>query len=234
MATNLSPWHPAIRYFTFIGEYSTDGGAFWWLFNRIGDWVPQLMSYIPSWLQWLSYLLWPLMVISLLLVFSYLFSTLANIIAAPFNGLLAEQLEASLTGKPLPDTGSWGIVKDLPRIMAREWRKLAYYLPRALVLLLLYFVPGVGQTVAPVLWFLFSAWMLSIQYCDYPFDNHKVSFQQMRTALRQNKVDNLQFGALVSLFTMIPFLNLVIMPVAVCGATAMWVDRYRSQFIQLP
>lgn len=114
MATNLSPWHPAIRYFTFIGEYSTDGRGFWWLFNRIGDWVPQLMSYIPSWLQWLSYLLWPLMVISLLLVFSYLFSTLANIIAAPFNGLLAEQLEASLTGKPLPDTGSWGSSKIYP------------------------------------------------------------------------------------------------------------------------
>ncbi|AJJ12459.1 protein CysZ [Yersinia rohdei] len=209
------------------------GGAFWWLFNRIGDWVPQLMSYVPDWLQWLSYLLWPVMVISVLLVFSYLFSTLANFIAAPFNGLLAEQLEASLTGKSLPDTGIMGIVKDLPRIMAREWRKLAYYLPRALVLLVLYFIPGIGQTAAPVLWFLFSAWMLSIQYCDYPFDNHKVSFQQMRSALRQDKVDNLQFGALVSLFTMIPFLNLVIMPVAVCGATAMWVDRYRDQFIQL-
>lgn len=208
------------------------GGAFWWLFNRIGDWVPQLMSHIPDWLQWLSYLLWPVMVISVLLVFSYLFSTLANFIAAPFNGLLAEQLEASLTGKSLPDTGIMGIVKDLPRIMAREWRKLAYYLPRALVLLLLYVIPGIGQTLAPVLWFLFSAWMLSIQYCDYPFDNHKVSFQHMRSALRQNKVDNLQFGALVSLFTMIPFLNLVIMPVAVCGATAMWVDRYRDQFIQ--
>jgi CysZ protein len=38
----------------------------------------------------------------------------------------------------------------------------------------------------------------------------------------------MQFGALISLFTMIPVLNLVIMPVAVCGATAMWVDRYRS------
>lgn len=210
------------------------GGAFWWLFNRIGDWVPQLMSHVPDWLQWLSYLLWPVMVISVLLVFSYLFSTLANFIAAPFNGLLAEQLEASLTGKSLPDTGIMGIMKDLPRIMAREWRKLAYYLPRAVALLLLYLIPGIGQTLAPVLWFLFSAWMLSIQYCDYPFDNHKVSFQQMRGALRQDKVDNLQFGALVSLFTMIPFLNLVIMPVAVCGATAMWVDRYRDQFIQLP
>lgn len=82
-------------------------------------------------------------------------------------------------------------------------------------------MPGIGQTVAPVLWFLFSAWMLAIQYCDYPFDNHKVSFADMRRALRQHKTDNLQFGALVSLFTMIPILNLVILPVAVCGATAM-------------
>ncbi|RWR00859.1 sulfate transporter [[Pantoea] beijingensis] len=204
------------------------GGAFIWLFNRLGNWIPALMSHIPGWLQWLSYLLWPLTIISIILVFSYLFSTLANWIAAPFCGLLAEQLEARLTGVPLPDSGWVGILKDIPRIMKREWQKLAWYLPRAIGLLLLYFIPGFGQTVAPVLWFLFSAWMLSIQYCDYPFDNHKVSFQQMRHALRQHKADNLQFGALVSLFTMIPIFNLAIMPVAVCGATAMWVDRYRT------
>ncbi|MGK4315418.1 hypothetical protein ABU557_17095, partial [Escherichia coli] len=35
--------------------------------------------------------------------------------------------------------------------------------------------------------------------------------------------------ALTSLFTMIPLLNLFIMPVAVCGATAMWVDCYRDK-----
>ncbi|MCU5771350.1 sulfate transporter CysZ [Erwiniaceae bacterium BAC15a-03b] len=205
------------------------GGAFIWLFDRLGHWIPALMSHIPDWLQWLSYLLWPLTVISIVLVFSYLFSTIANWIAAPFCGLLAEQLEARLTGTPLPDSGWAGLVKDIPRIMKREWQKLAYYLPRALGLLLLYFIPGFGQTVAPVLWFLFSAWMLSIQYCDYPFDNHKVSFQQMRSALRLHKTDNMQFGALVSLFTMVPLLNLAIMPVAVCGATAMWVDRYRDR-----
>lgn len=209
------------------------GLAFWWLFLQLGAWIPSLMSHVPEWLQWLSYLLWPLAVISIVLVFSYLFSTIANWIAAPFNGLLAEQLEGVLTGKPLPDTSIWSVVKDVPRIMAREWKKLAYYLPRAIVLLILYFIPGIGQTVAPVLWFLFSAWMMSIQYCDYPFDNHKVSFPDMRNALRRNKVDNLQFGALTSLFTMIPILNLVIMPVAVCGATAMWVDRYRAEYSRI-
>ncbi|EHD23011.1 MULTISPECIES: sulfate transporter CysZ [Brenneria] len=203
------------------------GGAFWWLFTRLGDWIPQLMNHIPTWLQWLSYLIWPIAVLSVVLVFGYLFSTLTNFIAAPFNGLLAEQLEARLTGQSLPDAGILSIAKDVPRIMKREVQKLAYYLPRALFLFLLYFIPGIGQTVAPVLWFLFSAWMLAIQYCDYPFDNHKVDFPAMRQALRQHKVANMQFGALIGLFTLIPFLNLVIMPVAVCGATAQWVDRYR-------
>jgi CysZ protein len=47
-------------------------------------------------------------VISVLLVFGYFFSTIANWIAAPFNGLLAEQLEARLTGATPPDTGVWG------------------------------------------------------------------------------------------------------------------------------
>lgn len=222
---------PGIRRFVLIPlliNILLMGGTFIWLFMRLGEWLPALMSYVPDWLQWLSYILWPLTVISILLVFSYFFSTIANWIAAPFCGLLAEQLEGRLTGKPLPDSGWGAMVKDIPRIMKREWQKLAYYLPRALVLLLLYFIPGFGQTIAPVLWFLFSAWMLAIQYCDYPFDNHKVPFQQMRQALRRHKTHNMQFGALVSLFTMIPILNLAIMPVAVCGATAMWVDRYRA------
>ncbi|AWH89672.1 sulfate transporter CysZ [Limnobaculum parvum] len=204
------------------------GGAFWWLYSQLGEWIPTLMSYVPNWLQWLSYLLWPVSVITILLIFGYLFSTIANWIAAPFNGLLAEKLEAKLTGKPLPDTS---IIKDIPRIMKREWLKLAYYLPRALLLLVLYFIPGVGQTLFPVLWFLFSSWMLSIQYNDYPFDNHKVSFKDMKLTLSQEKVRNIQFGAVVSLFTMIPFLNLFIMPVAVCGATAMWVERYRGKLV---
>lgn len=208
------------------------GGAFWWLFTRLDIWIPALMSHVPSWLQWLSYLLWPLAVVSILLVFGYFFSTIANWIAAPFNGLLAEQLEARLTGAEPPDTGVMEIIKDVPRIMKREWQKLAWYLPRALLLLLLYFIPGIGQTVAPVLWFLFSAWMLAIQYCDYPFDNHKVPFSDMRRALRERKTLNMQFGTLVSLFTLVPFLNLFIMPVAVCGATAMWVDVYRVRHAQ--
>ena len=223
---------PGIRRYVFLPllvNVILMGGAFWWLFSKLGEWIPAMMSHVPAWLQWLDYLLWPVVVISILLVFGYFFSTIANIIAAPFTGLLAEQLEARLTGATPPDTGILGMMKDLPRIMKREWQKMAWYLPRAIALLILYFIPGIGQTVAPVLWCLFSAWMMAIQYCDYPFDSHKVPFKTMRLALRTQKVMNMQFGALTSLFTMIPVLNLVILPVATCGATAMWVDCYRGK-----
>ena len=86
---------PGIRRYVFLPllvNIILMGGAFWWLFSKLGSWIPSLMSRIPDWLQWLSYLLWPVIVLSILLVFGYFFSTIANWIAAPFSGLLAEQL----------------------------------------------------------------------------------------------------------------------------------------------
>lgn len=71
--------------------------------------------------------------------------------------------------------------------------------------------------------------MMAIQYCDYPFDNHKVPFETMRDDLKTKRGKCLSFGALVTLFTMTPILNLFVMPIAVCGATAMWVDVYRNE-----
>ena len=71
--------------------------------------------------------------------------------------------------------------------------------------------------------------MMAIQYIDYPFDNHKISFITMRDALKQRRGKCLSFGALVTLFSAIPVVNLFVMPVAICGATAMWVDHYRQQ-----
>lgn len=116
LEARLATWDSAFRYFTAAGQYFVDGGQHSGGSLRNSDvWIPTLMSYVPDWLQWLSYLLWPLAVISVLLVFGYFFSTIANWIAAPFNGLLAEQLEARLTGATPPDTGIFGIMKDVPR-----------------------------------------------------------------------------------------------------------------------
>ena len=203
------------------------GGALFYLFSHLDVWIEQLIGQLPGFLSWLSYILWPLLVLTILATFSYFFSTLANFVAAPFNGLLAEKVEGHLTGKAVNDDGMLAVVKDTPRILAREWKKLLYVLPKAIGLFILLLIPALGQTLGPILWFGFTAWMLAVQYCDYPFDNHKVPFNEMRNSLKQKQGKAYSFGALVAIFTTIPILNLIVMPVAVCGATAIWVAEFK-------
>lgn len=203
------------------------GAAFSWLFANMGESIEWMLSFIPDAFSWLkdalAYILWPLAVISALLVFALFFGTMANIIAAPFNGLLAEQVERHLTGEEVGGDSVWELIKDTPRILAREWRKLLYYIPRAIIcLLFLLVVPLFGQFI----WFMFGAWMMAVQYCDYPFDNHKIDFRPMRDLLKAERFTNVCFGMAVSVASFIPLLNLFVMPVAVCGATALFVDKY--------
>lgn len=224
---------PGLRRFVFIPltvNLILFAGVIYFAIGQLEQVFNWINGQLPDYLSWLNFLLWPLAVLTLLVVLSFVFSSVMNWIAAPFNGLLAEKVEQFLTGKNLNTGTGIDLVKDLPRILGREWIKLKYYLPRALVFLILFWVPFVGQTVAPVLWFLFSAWMMAIQYCDYPFDNHKVPFQDMKFALNQTKGSSFSFGAAVTLFSMIPIVNFIVMPVAICGATAMWVDKYRVAY----
>jgi len=151
--------------------------AFYYLFGQIDPLVKEVTDWVPSSLDWLkdslAYIIWPLAVLIILLFSAFIFGTLANWIAAPFNGLLAERIELILTGQPISGGGFGDLLKDIPRTLGREVVKLLYYIPRAVGYLLLFFIlPVFGQ----VIWFLFTAWMMAIQYCDYPFDNHKVPF----------------------------------------------------------
>jgi len=160
-------------------------------------------------------------VLTSLVAIFYGFSILANLIAAPFNGLLAEAVECHLAGTSLQ--GDWrqllrGII---PGIMS-ELRKLLYFVLRAVPLLLLLLVPLVN-VAASVLWVLFSAWMMTVQYMDYPMANHHLFFREQRARLRKRPLLAWSFGGLVMLCTLIPVLNFIVMPAAVAGATAIWV-----------
>ena len=157
-----------------------------------------------------------------LMVF-FTFTMLANIIAAPFNGFLSEKVEVVVRGKDDFPPFSWGeLVAMVPRTFGREMRKLGYFAPRALGLFILSFVPVVNVVAAP-LWLLFGIWMMAIQYIDYPADNNKMSWQDMLAWLRQKRWQSLGFGGITYLALLIPFVNILMMPAAVAGATLFWV-----------
>jgi CysZ protein len=206
------------------------GLLFYFLAELFGILIATMMSWLPdwAWLQALDWVFWILYGAVILLMLAYGFVILANLIGSPFYGYLAELTEKHLTGQEVSTDGSWAaILKDIPRALWREVQKMAYYLPRALALLILGLIPVVNLVVA-VLWFVFNCWMMSLQYVDYPADNHKVSFPALRRMLGQSRLSALGFGLPVALAAMVPVLNLFVVPAAVCGATAFWVRENAS------
>jgi len=198
-------------------------GLVYWL-EALINW---LLGYLPAWLSWLQFLLWPVFFLVCVLLIFYSFSIVTNLIAAPFNGMLAEAVEKHLTGQPI-ETGGWqALVKDIVPSLMAELRKLLYFALRALPLGILFLIPGINLA-APFLWALFSSWMLAIEYIDYPMANHLLHFSQQRKLLRKRRFLAYGFGGGSLLLTMIPLLNFLAMPVSVAGATAMWVGEMKE------
>lgn len=202
------------------------GGLSYLSLSWIGEWINKIVAWLPEWLSFLSWLLWPLAVILVLAIIMYVFSSIANLIAAPFNGLLAEKLEEHLTGQEVSGRETIAqAIASFPRSIGREFSKVFYYLGFALLTLVASFFIS---PLAPLLWFCLNAWMMAVEYCDYPMDNHKLKFKDARARIASQRGTSFSFGALVMLGTMIPILNLFIMPAAVCGGTLMWVERLKK------
>jgi CysZ protein len=203
------------------------GGLIWWAYSWVDNTSQQLVSSLPEWLHWLRHVVVPVFVVTSLVVIFYGFSIIANLIAAPFNGMLAEAVEYYLSGKK--PQGDWKqLLQDILPSVYSELRKMLYFGLRAIPLLLLLLIPGINL-VASVLWILFSAWMMTVQYIDYPMANHHLFFKEQRARLRKRPLLAWSFGGLVMLVTMIPVLNFFVMPAAVAGATAMWVKENQLQ-----
>ena len=82
----------------------------------------------------------------------------------------------------------------------------------------------IGLPIA-LLGFLLGAWMMSIQYVDYPVDNHRGSFADVKEAVRGRRLSSMGFGGFVALCSSIPVVNFFVVPAAVVGATLLWVEE---------
>lgn len=185
--------------------------------------LSSFMPSLPDWLSFLEFLLWPLFTLLVLAIMFFTFTMVANLLAAPFNGFLSEKVEAVVRGTDTSPPFYWReLLAMVPRTIGRELRKLGYFLPRAIALLVLSLIPGINIIASP-LWVLFGVWMMAVQYIDYPADNHKLGWQEMLVWLREKRWQSLGFGGMTYLVLLVPLVNVLAMPAAVAGATLFWV-----------
>lgn len=192
-------------------------------FNNLLDWLlPEKNSW---WFEFARIAMWVFFTAGLLFVVFFTFTLAANLLGAPFNGLLSEKIETHLSGEMRQESG--GLRDIIPGILPsllNEFRKLMYFLILGVTVFVLSLIPVVNA-IAPFLWAVFASWVLALEYIAYPMENHKIHFSQARAELKKKRIISLGFGTAVMFTTIIPLINLLVMPAAVAGATAMWVER---------
>jgi CysZ protein len=224
------------------------GLAFYLYYHFTPFWAsyPKWIITILGWLFWSFYSFMTLM------VSSFIFTLLTNIIASPMYGLLADattklllqnntesnlfsqnnmntasntrnpdSIQNNSTENPSSETWLKTALLTAPRTLAREARKLLYFLPWIILCLLLLILPF-AWPIFPFVWGVVLAWIIGIQYIDYQPDNQRIPFKEVLVLLKQEVLTILGFGAIVSLAMMIPGANLFVPPAAVAGGTALW------------
>lgn len=185
-------------------------GAFYLGYHTVSTLIQQA---IPDWLAWLSWILWPLFFVSFLVIGFFSFTLLANLIAAPYYSQLSTKTLQIITGS----------ITEAPeqpwdRVFFGELKRIGYLLLRVLPLLLLFLIPIVNA-IAPILWAVFAAWGLAMEFMAYPLENRGLPFSEQKQFLQQTRWGALSFGGLTGLGLSLPVVNLIAGQTAVIAAT---------------
>ncbi|HEU5485789.1 MAG TPA: EI24 domain-containing protein [Microlunatus sp.] len=151
-----------------------------------------------------------------LLVMIISFSTLTMALGSPIYDKISEAVDAELSGG-LPDTGeSWAT--SVPRALGQSVVLIAISVAAALPLFVGQLVPVVGQTVVPVIGACFGGWMLCFELIGPSFERRRQPrLAQRRVAMRRRRWRALGFSVPCFLLLAVPFLAVVIFPVATAG-----------------
>jgi CysZ protein len=153
-----------------------------------------------------------------------------NLLAAPFNDALSEEVERLLTGRSGPPFSLRALAADVLRTVRLEGLKLLVYASVMLPLFVgSFFVPGVGQVAYTGFGFVFTALYFAIDYVDWPASRRRLGVRARLDLLRRHKAAMFGFGVGVWAFLWIPIVNLFFMPAAVAGGTKLYLDLSRPR-----
>lgn len=145
------------------------------------------------------------------------FTAVTLLVGQPFYESLSEEVDRSEGGE-VPRSGLplwrelWISARDSVRILLR----VTLY---GVLLFALGFVPGIGQTVIPVLGFCVSGYFLAEELTAIALQRRGMVLKDRLVLLRGRRWLVLGFGVPLALAFLVPFVAVFLMPGAVAGAT---------------
>jgi CysZ protein len=145
------------------------------------------------------------------------FTTLTLALGSPLYDKLSESVEREFGDVPELDES---VARGIFRALRQAVGLIAVAALGALLLFATGFVPVIGQTVVPVIAAIFGGWMLGIELVGSPFERRGwLRLADRRAAMRTRRLRVLGFTVPTFLLLAIPFVGVVVFPIATAGGT---------------
>jgi CysZ protein len=157
--------------------------------------------------------------IVLLLVY-FVFMPVAVMIAAPFDDVIAEQAEQAC-GFGFQDSLSFwrSLVATAWYCVLSQGKNLAVVLLVLLLILPLNLIPVAGSILYTILsgcWFVASS---AFQFVSFPCERRRMRYREKWRLLRANGAFALGFGCMTAALLLVPFVNVLVIPLCAVGGT---------------
>jgi len=184
---------------------------------------------VPAQDQWywvaLSYAIQIVLLAALVLFGALVFYILAGIICVPFNEVLSQKTEEIFEGIKREEPFSFRLLtKDIMISLKNEIKRTVVMLALLVSLLIIFFIPIVGKAFYLVFGNIITMLFLAYDNLDYPLGRRRLPFTVKWRFIFKNSPSSLGFGAGALVSVVIPFLNFVIIPLTVVGATILFCE----------
>ena len=157
------------------------------------------------------------LVSGLVLVMVVTFTTLTLTIGSPIYDKLSEAVEREFG--PVPELAE-SVATGAARGLRHSVTMIAVSVLVTLPLFAAGFVPGLGQTVVPVVSAAFGGWMLGIELVGPAFERRRLlTLTDRRVAMRRRRARVLGLTIPTFLMLAIPLVGVVVFPVAMAAGT---------------
>ncbi|MGA6157399.1 EI24 domain-containing protein [Stenotrophomonas sp. NPDC087984] len=202
---------------TLVGYAAALVALFFWTDDVIAWATPFADDWSSPWLGVFRGALTILFAATCLFLAIITFTAVTLLVGQPFYESLSEAVDRS-EGGAVPESGLstwaelWTGLREAIALLIRVtlWSVLFFALG---------FIPGIGQTVIPVLAFCVTAFFLTEELTSIALLRRGVLLKERRRMLRSRRLLSLGFGVPLSVLFLIPLVAVFLMPGAVAGAT---------------
>jgi CysZ protein len=184
-------------------------------------WLSRLLGWLPSGVAFFDDILRIVLAIALFIILGLLLVQFGAILAAPWYGSLAEQVERHQLGQ-LPTSGKVTLgraLQDIGRAIGFQLKKLLLFFCTVPLLLFVNLLPGIGTLISGVGWVALAAIMVFLDFLDPPLERRRLRFRTKFSMVRRTFPASITFGLMLLWLVSIPLLNLLTVPICIVAGT---------------